>query len=135
MNLILIRKDFLNSGIFGSLKKEDGSELCISLERSYLKDDKFEPKLPIGVYECKKGKHTLGNGMEIITFEILNVPGHTGILFHVGNFNEDSNGCILLGSFIGEQQNGDKMVVGSLTAFEKFMKLQSEVDNFQLTVK
>lgn len=34
-------------------------------------------------------------------FEVLNVPGRTGILFHAGNNITDTTGCILVGQVVG----------------------------------
>ncbi len=63
------------------------------------------------------------------TFEIRGVPGHTGILFHWGNYNQDSDGCVLLGS----ARNGD-MIVNSREEFANFMELQKGINNFELVV-
>lgn len=68
------------------------------------------------------------------TFEVMNVPGHTNILFHSGNFNSDSEGCILLGSGVKVLKNGEWMLVNSKSMFEDFMKTQDSVNEFQLTV-
>lgn len=49
---------------------------------------------------------------------ILGVDGFTGIRIHSGNTDENTDGCILLGSAI----ENDDFVSGSKTAFDKFFK-------------
>jgi hypothetical protein len=133
MNLILKRETAGIAGIFGVLEDESGKALFMTLEHAFraLDRDGYEAKLPAGEYLCKKGLHRLASMADPFeTFEVKNVPGHWGILFHAGNFNRDSNGCILIGS--GANQ---AMITGSRTAFAQFMELQKEVSEFNLTVK
>ena len=55
------------------------------------------------------------------TFEIL-VPGHTALLFHSGNSESDTEGCILLGHRIETYQERRVIRGGtSKQAFEEFM--------------
>jgi hypothetical protein len=54
------------------------------------------------------------------TFEIVPVPGHSRLLFHVGNVEEDSLGCVLIGSSFG-QVGGKAAILGSRAAFQRFM--------------
>jgi hypothetical protein len=68
------------------------------------------------------------------TFEITDVPLHNNILFHPGNYNDDSEGCVLLGKAYGMKLNGGKMIVNSRNAFDHFMYLQEGVDSFVLIV-
>ena len=68
-----------------------------------------------------------------ITFEITDVPGHTGILFHMGNYNKDSDGCVLLGEE-AVPTSEPTMVTNSVVTFNSFMASQSGVDTFQLVV-
>ena len=65
------------------------------------------------------------------TFEITNVEGRNHILFHTGNFLEDTNGCVLLGSKFG----GTFMIGESKKAFNYFMSRLSGTDSFQLYIK
>jgi hypothetical protein len=68
-----------------------------------------------------------------ITFEITGVPGHTGILFHMGNYNQDSDGCVLLGESTVPDPD-PTMITSSVLTFNQFMGSQTGVDTFQLTV-
>jgi len=130
MNLTLSRLAYDPEGIFSELSGEDGEVLFQTLEHAYKQQDgSYAPKLPPGIYDCIVGLHELDNiNGPFQAYEILNVPGHSGILFHVGNYNRDSKGCVLLGT-----AKGDNMITGSKTAFDKFMKLQDD-QSFTLEV-
>lgn len=147
MNLTLTRKKFGTDGIFGEIEAEAGEFFCVSLERAYMRLKKFKPKIPPGEYVCKRGTgpceeegmvgfHKLRDeGPWFDTFEVMDVPGCVGILFHVGNYNEDSEGCILIGTALGNRMNGGKMLTSSKQMFKKFMDLQKDVDSFILKVE
>ncbi len=135
MNLTLTRKDTLRTGIFGVLESLDESMTLFTLEHAYeiseLAPPVYFPKMPPGVYTCKRGLHQLEGMKEPFeTFEITNVPGHTNILFHTGNLNADSAGCVLLGLF----RSADDSIMQSRAAFSKFMQIQDGIDEFILTV-
>lgn len=126
MDLQLRRTAYKDAGIFGELVNIDGHILLQTLEHSY--NDK--PKVPQGEYKCVRGQHKLAHqDHSFETFEVTGVPDHTGILFHVGNFDNDSSGCILLGLSAGGTQ-----LFSSREAFQKFMALQQGVDSFTLIV-
>lgn len=137
MNLYLNRKQYRSDGIFGELIDEKGSLVAVTLEHAYADGEKFVPKVASGQYDCVRHPP---NRLPYETFMLENVPefqGHpvTGILIHVGNYNDDSIGCILLGTQIGFKNNGGQMITSkSLDAFHKFMALQDGVATFQLIV-
>jgi hypothetical protein len=127
--MILRRCVHAPTGIFGVLEEDDGKRLCYTLEHAYQQpNEPWMPKLPKGTYVCQFGYHRLSNG-PFATFEITNVPGHSGILFHTGNYNDDSEGCVLLGTGIDND-----MLVESKEAFDKFMSRLSGISTFNLTV-
>jgi Family of unknown function (DUF5675) len=130
MQLSLIRNKIGDTGAFGQLL-QGSSLIAYTLEHAYLQDDgSLSPKLPEGTYSCQRGLHQLeGMSSYFSTFEIMNVPNHFGILFHIGNAQGDSSGCVLLGSAI----NGN-MLVNSRIAFAKFMSLLSTQNSFILIV-
>jgi len=138
MKLILRRRDYRVDGVFGELSDDEGKHLCFTLERSYADLNALEaisPKLPAGEYKCVKGMHRLsGMAEEFETFEVMNVPGHWGILFHVGNYNEDSEGCILVGEGLGRRYKNGVMLTNSKKAFAKLMALLKDVEQFTLLV-
>lgn len=130
MNIILNRQEFRSDGIFGFILDSNYKFLFTCLEHSY----DCLPKLPKGKYSCVRGLHKLHDGIEFEAFEVMDVPNHTGILFHIGNYNEDSEGCILLGVGFGQTSSNGKMITGSKQALKAFMELQKELDSFTLIV-
>jgi hypothetical protein len=126
MDLFLRRTSYTDQGIFGILLDDKGDVVAYTLEHAYER----KPKLPPGIYHCVRGTHALGDKKPFVTFEVTGVEGHSGILFHVGNYNKDSSGCVLLGIDIDRN-----MLLESRKAFERFMDVQKNVDTFTLTVK
>lgn len=141
MNLTLERKAREADGVFGVLTDETGNFTCVTLEHAYDSghgDGSYTSKLQPGTYKCVRGLHRLhGMTNSFETFEITGVVGHTNILFHVGNFNEDSEGCVLLGRRIAQRDAPEtgNMITSSRNTFNAFMDLQKGVDAFNLTVK
>jgi hypothetical protein len=125
MKLTLKRTEYSPSGIFSELKDELGTIIAHTLEHSY----NSKPKVPSGTFTCVRGDHKL-HGMTdtFSTFEIP-VAGHTDILFHWGNYNKDSEGCVL----VGELQSGS-MITNSRATFAKLMNLLQGLDTFELEV-
>lgn len=139
MNLILTRQQAYANGIFGFLKDEDDNQVAVTLEHAYsLSNGGYGPKLAVGTYVCKRGTHQLhGMAAPFTTFEITEVPDFlglpvTGVLFHCGNFNRDSEGCVLLGMLDAQNLSG---IVGSREDFGRFMALQEGCDLFTLVVR
>lgn len=120
----------------------DGEKVAETLEHAYPDEAdnmcNYQPKLQAGEYKCVRGTHQLsGNSSKFETFEITGVSGHSGILFHVGNFNKDSDGCVLIGDKTIKAcsaANSTLMVTNSKVAFAKLMKLLENVDSFTLIV-
>lgn len=137
MDLTLKRLAYRPDGIFSELFDESGIHVCFCLEHAYaFNGSGFLPKLPSGSYICQRGQHQLyGMPKAFETFEITGVPGHTDILFHVGNFNNDSEGCVLVGEniLIGPA-NGIQTLSHSMTTFAKLMELQLGINEFMLEV-
>jgi len=126
----LIRTDFRPDGIFGKLLDDSGTQLAVTLEHSY----NNLPKIPDGDYTCQRSQHRLhGMTQDFETFQVMNVPGHDNILFHWGNFNKDSEGCILLGESIA-QTGPQEMITNSRASWQKFMDTLSGCQTFDLAV-
>lgn len=139
MNLVLKRHMRRSDGIFGNIYGQDDSSICRTLEHAYsvADTDAYAPILQPGTYKCVRGIHRIGFHLTPIeTFEVTGVKGHTGILFHYGNYNADSNGCVLVGDHIVDAGGTTKslMLTHSRVTFAHFMDLQKDIDNFTLTV-
>jgi len=129
MEFVLQRKEFRDDGIFSELS--GNGFIAQTLEHSYNK----LPKIPDGTYTCVRGQHQLhGMSRPFSTFEVTNVPGHSGILIHQGNWNDDSDGCILVGEELAQSPKG-QMITASIITFNKLMALLDGVNSFTLIVK
>jgi hypothetical protein len=138
VTLTLEHTSFGSDGIFGTLWDDLGEPMAATCEHAYSDDDvKWLPKIPNGVYDCVRGMHRLRfNSQPFETFEITKVPKHAGILFHIGNDNEDSSGCVLLGvKVITQSTCGRKAISDSAYAFGKFMNSMKGINSFKLVVK
>ena len=141
MDCRLIRKDKREDGIFGTLQDMKGADLFCTLEHAFSDGQGgFIPKLAAGTYQCKtgtgpgtgefQGMHRLHDGVWFGAYEVQNVPEFegkpvTGILFHIGNYNQDSDGCCLLGKQLGwKVDHKGWMIMASGVAFKEFMVMQ-----------
>ena len=121
-------------GVFSRLYLND-EKFAVTIEHAFEGVDmQFAPKLPRpGWYRCVRGMHQLEHGPRFETFEITGVPGHRGILFHVGNFNRNSDGCVLLGERL-HTESEMWWIDNSLNTFTRFMAANADVDEFDLEV-
>lgn len=135
MDMTLQRFESGAEGIFSHLLDEFGNKVAESCTRAFpMPDGSFSPVTPPGRYLCMKGSHTLDGTNWFETYEITGVSGHTGVLFHKGNVQEDSRGCELLGDYKGTLGT-DEAVLNSADAFQRFIALQAGATEFWLTVK
>ncbi len=126
----LTRNEFRDDGIFSTLCDKDGNIVAKTLEHSYNR----LPKIPNGTWKCVRGLHRLHNmTQDFETFEITGIAGHKDLLFHWGNYNKDSEGCVLLGAATA-MSGSMEMVTSSKVTFAKFMASLDDVMEFVLTV-
>lgn len=133
MEFTLKRDKYALYGIMGKLSGE-GFE-CETLEHAYsepgVAKPQFVPKLAPGTYKCVFHPP---NRLHYDTYMVTGVPDFqgapvNGILIHRGNYNKDSEGCILLGL-----ERGTGCILESEKAFDKFMALLNKASEFTLTV-
>lgn len=105
----------------------DGRPFAVSVERTF---DDGKPIIQNGVYACKRDFYHKG-GYE--TFEII-VAGHDRILFHKGNIETHSVGCVIVAESFG-QLDGVTAVLDSKGGFEELMALAAGQSQFMMTVK
>lgn len=138
MDFRLTNTVFEADGIFGILADMTGKVVAVTLQHAYdaeVGNGTYAAKISPGTYKCVKGTHRL-EGMfgNFVTFEITGVAGHTNLLFHWGNYNKDSEGCVLLGESI-EEAGSERMITHSRDTFAKFMGLLTDINTFTLTVE
>lgn len=133
LDVKLVRMNRRADGIFSDLLI-DGERAFFTLDHAYPLGDEFVPKLYAGTFRCVRSSHRLhGMTHDFETFEITGVDGHNGILFHWGNFNANSEGCVLLGEHLVK---ADPWMVGdSKRAFAAFMERMDGIDEFDLVVE
>lgn len=135
VDLELVRFAIVLKGAFGVLLVDGAPCGPITLERTYPVD----PTLPWGEqrllipssprpYRCLRTIFHRG-GYE--TFEVTGVEGHSRLLFHYGNTEEDSDGCILVGLRYSPFAPG---ILDSRRGHELFMSILHGQGAFDLTV-
>lgn len=91
--------------------------------------------IPEGFYECKRvvNRQTLSGKTIPLTLEVLDVPGRHGILFHSGNTQQDTQGCILLGMGLGT--GSVRTITSSILAMQRFREeLRFEQSSYALEI-
>jgi hypothetical protein len=128
VELIRLQESYLY-GTFGVLRINKDIQ-CFTLEPRDEENEQEISSIPAQQYTCKRvSSPHFGD-----TFEVTGVPDRTTILFHSGNFADNTKGCILLGTGTGFIE-GKKAITGSRTAFIDFMKLLKSFNEFHLTIK
>jgi hypothetical protein len=135
-DLIAFSAEISNRGAFYEVMNPEGHFIWVATHTYQQPDGSWLPKTRAGVFVCQRGTHIIPTGESFDTFEVMGVPGHTGILFpHPGNLPErDSDGCFISGLGLG-YLNNQRDVIASRDAFAKFSKYMAGVDQFQLTIK
>jgi len=67
------------------------------------------------------------------TFEVADVFGRSHILFHWGNTERNTQGCILVGEEYGEL-SGKPSILSSKRGFNEFLQRLGGSDEFKLTI-
>lgn len=139
--LTLARFSKSDDGVLGRLIDEAGiMPRLYTFEEEDLCNARNISCIPPGSYICKR---TVYHRHGIESFEVTGVPNRTRILFHVGNHDGDTAGCILVGLRSGElrvrdEEDGEvrmkKAVLQSRPAFDRFMEALEGVDEFTLDV-
>lgn len=95
---------------------------CLTLELPWKQNQVNVSCIPSGIYHCKRtDSPRFGE-----TFEVTDVFKRTHILFHKGNLDDHTKGCILLGEQFGLLR-GEPAILSSRNAFTEFMyKLKNE---------
>ena len=103
---------------------------AVTLEPAWEDNKKGISCIPSGPYNCKRVKSPKFGD----TFEILDVEERTHILFHKGNSERNTQGCLLIAEEFG-RLNGKAAVLASGRGFTEFMSILKEVDEFELIIE
>ena len=125
----LIRLEESEQGTIGALKI-DKEVFGWTLEPSDLLNKPNESCIPTGQYICRRVRSPKFGE----TFMVTNVPGRTNILFHKGNTEDDTMGCILLGQTISKLK-GQRTILNSGKSFSDFMLAMAGEQTLHLTIK
>ena len=98
MKVLTLARAYLSDRTIGRLHGF-GIDMC-TLELPWKSNKVDVSCIPEGAYRVQRdrtGKHQ--------AYKVTDVKGRTGIEFHVGNYKEDTQGCILVGTQMGGYGN------------------------------
>ena len=132
----LVRVAVAPDGCFGVLLIDGIPAGPVTLERTYplVESRPRGPqfvKVPPGRYRCERTRYYAA-GYD--TYEVTGVLGHSRLLFHAGNVEVDSEGCILVGLRFG-QMDTRPGVLSSRLGMAEFMRLTHGRSSFDLLVR
>lgn len=117
MNVKIKRNSHLKEATLGTLTIEGvKTDPIYTLENPKRATDK-DSRIPAGVYKCKPYSGTKYRDVYIV----LDVPNRSAILLHWGNFERDTEGCVLLGNKFTLKP--EHAVLESKRCFERFRSL------------
>lgn len=139
--LRLTRTDQNADGVFGAMMLPGGTVLQ-TCEDDWKDNAKGQSCIPAGQYVLRR---TIFHKHGYETFEVAGVPGRERILVHIGNTEEDLEGCIAVGMRRGslwiakDEDTGEAhlkgAVVASREAFGLFMAALTHTDEAVLVVE
>ena len=122
-------EESLEHGTLGALVV-NGAAFCATLELPDRANQANVRRIPADLYTCRR----IVSPRFHETFEVTDVPGRSHILFHKGNTDDDTHGCILLGQYWGILGNAQRAVLNSGATFARFMAAVGPVNQFQLEI-
>ena len=128
MKIELLRVGQSNRGTFGVLRQRE-IPFALTLERPWVDNQSNVSCIPAGSYTCQRIRSPKFGD----TFEVMNVPNRSHVLFHKGNTLDDTHGCIL----VAEEFSGTferPMIVSSARGFGEFLALLEGQTTFDLLV-
>lgn len=126
--LRLVRVSEYDGATLGVLCIDDVPEF-VTLEDAWRDNERQISCIPVGRYTIKpRVSPKFGN-----TWQVMDVPERSHILFHAGNTHKDTHGCILLGLQFGRLGN-ETAILASRSAFLQFLQKMSDVKEAQLIV-
>lgn len=132
MKLLRVENNWVH-GMFGTFVMNDEA-FCVTLEPPNKLNKRNISCIPALQYICERTiSPKFGE-----TFEIINVPDRSNVLFHPGNTVKDTAACIIMGASFGKLRKDNfslRAVLNSGNTFKRFMMELEGIDNFKLTIK
>lgn len=125
----IIRIAFLADCVLGVIL-DDMIPFALTLERPWKNNQRNISCIPAGSYVCKRIQSPKFGS----TFEVQKVEGRSEILFHKGNINDDTHGCILIGEMY-EPFGSDTGIAASGKGFKEFLSRTADIDFFTLKIE
>lgn len=125
VRLKVVTVAIIEDGCFSALCW-DGKPFAVSLERTF---QELYVVIPAGVHKCTATTFHRGG---YATFEI-EVEGHKRVLFHKGNWEGDSEGCMLIGEEYGTLHD-KPAIIHSGQGFTELMRLAEGLTEFYMQV-
>ena len=129
---ILKRIAETDDGTFGVLLDRN-VPFAVTLENRWYDNKTNLSCIPTGTYYCSRvNSPRFGH-----TWEIQEVPNRTHILFHWGNRDNDTNGCVLVAEEFGTLY-GENAILSSNSKHRGFQELidkTKDINDFQLIIQ
>ncbi len=116
INLLILRDTFTEKSTIGKLFL-NGEWLCDTLELPYINNEKSISCIPAAEYKVRLRTAKESATRNYLHLLVEDVKDRSYVLVHIGNFPEDTRGCILVG--IGVEQD---RVNNSRIALELLLK-------------
>ena len=134
MKAVITRDKLQEAQTLGTLvlKDDEGNKLfsCKTLELPWLDNKRNESCIPLGDYKVAPRQSARYNKH----YHIQDVPGRSFVLIHIGNFNTQTKGCILVGEKLADiNADGYKDVTSSKATLKKLLALAP--GGFDLEIK
>jgi hypothetical protein len=118
-----------SDGTFGVMQIQKKYRFS-TLEPYHRSNEKSISSIPSGMYKIKR-KVSPKYGE---TFEVCDIYGRSHVLFHNGNFDHHTEGCILLGLGFGVW-GAQEVITQSKDAFAAFKKILNGIDQAELIIR
>lgn len=129
MLLTLIRAGEQSDGGIQGVLRYGQWAFALTLERPWKDNERHLSCIPAGRYTCERVRSPKFGD----TFEVVDVPGRSHILFHKGNTIDHTQGCILVGESFGGSYDMP-MLLDSTHGFQEFLSLMYGRTHFELVI-
>ena len=129
MTVQIIRKYDNGKATIGKLSI-NGVFFCVTLELPYENNLENVSCIPEGTYNCVRIiSPKFGD-----TFCITGIPGRKYVEIHWGNYEKDTDGCVLIGDEVSEFE-GDHDILNSRITHKAFMNRMIGVQGFTMEIE